>query len=133
LLEAVRRAADAAPAYAREVWQAIALPACEGLHAYARKDYETAWRRLSQAMPRMIEVGGSHAQRDLFDLILLDTAMRSGRGLAAQQMLELRRVSDPGGVPVNSALGRIYDDLGLPGLAREARGRAAATRARHAR
>jgi hypothetical protein len=133
LLEAVRRAADAAPAYAREVWHEVALPACEGLYAYARKDYETAWRRLFRATPRMIEVGGSHAQRDLFDQILIDTAMRSGRGLAAQQMLELRRVSDPRGVPVNSALGRIYDDLGLPGLAREARGRAAATRARHAR
>jgi hypothetical protein len=47
-------------------------------------------------------------------------------------MLELRRASDPGGVPVNDALGRIYDDLGLLELAREARGRAAATRARHA-
>ena len=133
LLEAVRRAADAAPAHAREVWQDVALPTCEGLYAYARKDYETAWRRLSPAMPRMIEVGGSRAQRDLFDQILLDTAMHSGRGLMAQQMLELRRMSDPEGVPVNSALGRIYYDLGLPALAREALGRAAATRARYAR
>jgi tetratricopeptide (TPR) repeat protein len=133
LLEAVRRAADAAPAYAREVWREVALPACEGIVAYARKDYETAWRRLSRAMPRMIEVGGSHAQRDLFDQILLDAAIRSGRGVAAQQMLELRRAADPQGVPVNSALAAIYDDLGLPGLAREARARAAATRACHAR
>ena len=132
LLAAVRRAADAAPAYARVVWREVALPAGEGIVAYVRKDYETAWRRLTRAMPRMIEVGGSHAQRDLFDLMLLDTVIRSGRGLAAQQMLELRRAPDPGSVPVNDALGRIYDDLGLPALAREARARAAATRARHA-
>jgi hypothetical protein len=132
LLEEVRRAADAAPAYAREVWREVALPACEGIYAYARKDYETAWRRLTRAMPRMTEVGGSHAQRDLFDQILLDTAMRSGRGVAAQQTLELRRAADPQGVPVNTALAAVYDELGLPALARETRARAAATRARHA-
>jgi hypothetical protein len=132
LLEAARRAADAAPAYAREVWREVALPACEGIYAYARKDYQTAWRRLARAMPRMIEVGGSHAQRDLFDQILLDTAIRSGRGVAAQQMLELRRAADPQGVPVNTALAAVYDGLGLPALARESRARAAATRARHA-
>jgi tetratricopeptide (TPR) repeat protein len=131
LLEAVRRAADAAPPYAREVWHDVALPACEGLYAYARKDYETAWRRLMRATPRMIEVGGSHAQRDLFDQILLDIAIQSGRGAAAQQMLELRRAADPEGVPVNSALGTVYAQLGLPALAREARARAAATRSRH--
>jgi hypothetical protein len=132
LLEAARRAAGAAPAHAREVWREVALPACEGIYAYARKDYETAWRRLTRAMPRMIEVGGSHAQRDLFDQILLDTAIRSGRGVAAQQTLELRRAADPQGVPVNTALAAVYDDLGLPALARETRARAAATRARHA-
>jgi tetratricopeptide (TPR) repeat protein len=131
LLEAVRRAGESAPAHAREVWHEVALPACEGLCAYAREDHETAWRRLSRAMPRIMEVGGSHAQRDVFGQIFLDAAMRSGRGLAAQQMLELRRASDPASVPVNVALGRVYDDLGLPGLAREARARAAATRARH--
>jgi hypothetical protein len=132
LLEAARRAAAAAPAYAREVWREVGLPACEGIYAYARRDYETAWRELARAMPRMVEVGGSHAQRDLFDLMLLDSAIRSGRSVAAQQMLELRRAADPRGVPVNTALAAIYDDLGLPALAREARARAAATHACHA-
>jgi tetratricopeptide (TPR) repeat protein len=131
LLEAVRRAADAAPVHAREVWREVALPACEGLHAYARKDYETAWRRLMAVQPRLIEVGGSHAQRDLFEQILLDAAIESGREVAAQRMLELRRETDPEGVPVNTALGAVYARLGLPGLAREAQARAAATRARH--
>jgi hypothetical protein len=47
-------------------------------------------------------------------------------------MLELRRAADPEGVPVNTALGTVYTDLGLPALARAARARAAATRARRA-
>jgi hypothetical protein len=64
--------------------------------------------------------------------MLLDSAIGSGRSVAAQQMLELRRAADPRGVPVNTALAAIYDDLGLPALAREARARAAATHACHA-
>jgi tetratricopeptide (TPR) repeat protein len=132
LLEAVRQAAAASPAHVRGVWHEVALPACEGLYAYAQRDHETAWRRLLEAQPRLIEVGGSHAQRDLFDQILLDAAIESGRDVVAQRMLELRRSADPEGVPVNAALGRIYSRLGLTGLARESQARASATRARHA-
>jgi hypothetical protein len=131
LLESVRQTARSAPDYTREVWQDVALPACEGLFAYARRDYETAWRRLSYALPRMIEVGGSHAQRDLFDQILLDTAINSGRKVAAQQMLEQRRMTDPDGAPVNMALAAVYADLGLPALAEAARLRAVTTRSQH--
>jgi hypothetical protein len=131
LLEAVRRAAATAPAYTREVWRDVALPGCEALYAYARGDYECAWRQLSLALPRMLEVGGSHAQRDLFEQFFLDTAIRSGRNVVAQQILELRRRSDPGGVPTNIALASVYASLGLAGLADEARARAATTRSRH--
>jgi tetratricopeptide (TPR) repeat protein len=131
LLEAVRQRAGSAPAHSREVWTEVALPASEGLHAYARHDYDRAWRELGRAMPRMIEAGGSHAQRDFFEQILLDAAIASGRLAAAQQTLQLRRAADPDSVPVNTALARVYDKLGLATLADEARGRAAATRARH--
>jgi tetratricopeptide (TPR) repeat protein len=131
LLEAVRQRAAGAPAHSRDVWREVALPASEGLHAYARRDYDRAWRELSRAMPRLIEAGGSHAQRDFFEQILLDAAIASGRLSAAQQSLELRRAADRDGVPVNTALARVYDQLGLAALADEARRRAAATRARH--
>jgi tetratricopeptide (TPR) repeat protein len=133
LLDAVRALARGAPAHAREVWRDVALPASEGLYAHARGDYEGAWRHLSGAMPRLAEIGGSHAQRDLFDQVLLDTAIKARRTVAAQQMLELRRAADPQGVPLNTALGEVYAELGLIALSREARLRAAATRARHPR
>ena len=81
----------------------------------------------------MTEIGGSHAQRDLFDQILLDAALKSGRLISAQQMLELRRHADPDGVPVNNALAEIYVKLGLPQLAEQARARATLTRTRHGR
>jgi tetratricopeptide (TPR) repeat protein len=131
LLKAVRQRAHSAPPHTREVWRDVALPASEGLHAYTRRDYDHAWRELCRAMPRMIEAGGSHAQRDFFEQILLDAAIESGRWAAAQRMLELRRAADPNGVPVNAALERVYAKLGLATLADEARGRVAAARARH--
>jgi hypothetical protein len=131
LLESVRRHAETAPPFTREAWRDVALPGCEGLYAYARGDYTRAWRHLASSVPRMAEAGGSHAQRDLFEQILVDTAMKSGRLTTAQQMLELRRMVDPNGVPVNSALATVYTQLGLRGLAERARARALLTRSRH--
>jgi hypothetical protein len=131
LMETVRRYAASAPQFSRAVWQEVALPACEGLYAYARGDYAHAWHRLAPAVPRMREAGGSHAQRDLFEQILLDAAFRSGRLTAAQQMLEQRRSADPFGVPVNTALASVYAKLGLEALADQARTRVALARFRH--
>lgn len=131
LLEAVRDYAQRAPAFTRAVWREVALPACEGLYAYARGDYDRAWQLLSNTVPRMAEAGGSHAQRDLFEQLLLDAALKSGRLIGAQHLLELRRNADPNSVPVNTALARLYGQLGLASLAAQARSRAALTRARH--
>jgi hypothetical protein len=39
---------------------------------------------LAPIVPRMVEVGGSHAQRDLFDQILRDSAIRSGHATASR-------------------------------------------------
>jgi len=75
----------------------------------------------------------SHAQRDLFEQILLDAARKCGRLNVAQHMLELRRSADPYGVPVNDALAAVYGELGLTALADQAHSRAAFTRARHPR
>jgi hypothetical protein len=133
LLESVRAVTQTAPQYSRSVWREVALPLAEGLYAHAKRDYEGAWHRLTAALPRISEVGGSHAQRDLFDQILIDAALRSGRLTEAQQTLELRRTHDPHGVPVNSALETAYGRLGLTALADEARERAASTRLRHRR
>jgi tetratricopeptide (TPR) repeat protein len=131
LLESVRNCAERAPPFTRTVWREVALPGCEGLYAHAHGEFERAWHHLSVAVPRMAEAGGSHAQRDLFEQLLLDAALKSGRLHVAQHVLELRRSADPHGVPVNTALAAVYSQLGLLSLADQARSRAALTRARH--
>jgi len=132
LRAAVERQAEVAGAFTRAAWRAVGLPAARGMLAHARRDYETAWTQLSLALPRLAEIGGSHAQRGLFDQILLDAALHSGRLVEAQQRLELRRLSDRDGVPVNAALAFVYEQLHLPALAAQARRRAEATGARYA-
>lgn len=114
LLEALRRQARQAPAFSRATWADVTLPAAEGLHAHAHGDYPLAARRLGQALPRLHEIGGSHAQRDLFALIELDAQLQGGDWLAAQQALELRRRYDALDVPGNRHLEKVYTALGLP-------------------
>jgi tetratricopeptide (TPR) repeat protein len=96
-----------------DVWRHAALPLAQGLVAHARGDFGTAADRIEEALPRLIRLGGSHAQRDLFDQILLDARIRAGRLIEAQQTLEQRRAHDPDGVPLNRRLSAVYRSLGL--------------------
>ncbi|MEM6852551.1 MAG: tetratricopeptide repeat protein, partial [Pseudomonadota bacterium] len=121
LMRSIDAAAAAEPssgahedAYAEDgVWTGVARPAAHGLLAYARGEHGKAARALGRALPRMVEAGGSHAQRDLFQLIHEDALVKSGDLVAAQQLLEQRRRAAPGDVAVNATLKDVYKGLGL--------------------
>lgn len=125
LLAAIERQARNAPPHSRETWTEIALPAAQGLVAFARGEHELARQRLAAALPGLAQIGGSHAQRDLFHQLQLAAALKSGHLLPVQQALELRRAVDAQDVPVNRLLAEVYAALGLPALARQALERAA--------
>ena len=78
---------------------------------------------LGRVLPRIFEAGGSHAQRDFFNQIHLDSLIKSGNTSAAQQVLESRRSFDPNGVPLNKLLEKVYLDLELWEQAKVARER----------
>ncbi|MEX1179997.1 MAG: hypothetical protein WEB63_04185 [Cucumibacter sp.] len=84
-----------------------------GQLALARGRYEAAAHQLSIAVPRIMKIGGSHAQRDLFAQALLDAHIKAGHFITAQQMLESRRRWDPDGVPLNRILAETSEKLGL--------------------
>lgn len=123
LLDTLRTHARTAPPFTRDTWASITLPVAEGLVAYANGDHASAARQLQQGLPRLTEIGGSHAQRDLFNQIALDATLRSGQLAAAQQAFELRRQSDPFDVPANRSLARLYHELDLPEQALQAQTR----------
>jgi tetratricopeptide (TPR) repeat protein len=52
---------------------------CEGAIAWRGKDYARAVAALEPVHGKLQQIGGSHAQRDLFTLILMDAARKSGK------------------------------------------------------
>ncbi|MBS0393643.1 MAG: tetratricopeptide repeat protein [Proteobacteria bacterium] len=124
LAAAIGARARSAPEPLRAAWAEVAWPAARGLLAHARADYATARRELGPTLARMLEIGGSHAQRDLFQQLYLDSLIRSGATIAAQQLLEERRRYEPRGVALNRALAGLYAELGLPDQAAAAAARA---------
>lgn len=123
MLESVRAHAEAAPGFVRAAWQEVAVPACEGLIAHARGDFSTAAKRLLGVLPRMAEIGGSHAQRDLFDQLADDALIRAHKLAAAQDRLERRHAALPHSAPTIGKLSALYRDLGLPREAERVRHR----------
>ena len=94
-------------------WGEVCLPACHGLLAHARGAHALAARALGGVLPRLAEVGGSHAQRDLFEQIHLDSLARSGQWRAAQHLQQQRRNGQPESIRLKRQAGRIYATLGL--------------------
>ena len=59
----------------------------EGIAAYGAGDYESAVRLLEPIRGEVIRIGGSHAQRDVFEETLLESYLRSGRFEQAEALL----------------------------------------------
>ena len=54
------------------------LSAAAGLEAFGESDFRTAFLNLSRARHTMQNVGGSHAQRDVFERLTIDAGIRAG-------------------------------------------------------
>lgn len=78
------------------VWREVALPGAEGVAAHARGDHAEAFRLLHPLRGRWQEIGGSHAQRDLFVQTWLDAALRAGEAARVRPVLEGRVRERPG-------------------------------------
>lgn len=81
-LSLMRHAENAAPGM-RAVWAEAALPVVQGVAAYARFDYGTAYDLLKPVMSRVHLLGGSHAQRDVLHQTWMDILLRSRRYMRA--------------------------------------------------
>ena len=112
-----------APASTRAAWQRVCVPAAHGLVAHARGDLAAAIEGLGTALPRMIEIGGSHAQRDLFEQAYLDALVRTGTRsalAAAQGILQQQLNGQPESLRLRRQTAAVYERLGLGQLATHA-------------
>ena len=118
LLAAIEAHAPLAPLAQRAAWQQVAVPAARGLLAHARGHWALAADALTQALPRLARIGGSHAQRDLFEQLHTDALGRSGQLAAVQHLLQPRANAQPQSQRLRRHLQTVYAGLGLPMLAR---------------
>lgn len=66
------------------------LPAAEGLTAFRAGRHRDAWAGLWAALPQLWRVGGSHAQRDVFERLAIEAACRAGMTTEALSALDAR-------------------------------------------
>ena len=74
----------------------INIPLCDGLLAYAEKRYAEAADTLYELRGDLAPMGASHAQRDIFQQIMIDAVMQAGRSELARTLLQERHAVRPG-------------------------------------
>lgn len=78
----------------------VGLPLARGLRAFAEGQWQKAIDEISLVRDYANRFGGSHAQRDLLTLTVIEAALRGGQFSLARHYISERNVSRPG-----SALG----------------------------
>ena len=114
LVAQIEAFAPRAPAASAAAWQRVAVPAARGLLAHARGRWADAADALALALPRLVAIGGSHAQRELFEQVYIDALQRSGALAAVQNLLQPRLNAQPQSRRLARQLQAVGSGLGLP-------------------
>ncbi|MBV8536969.1 MAG: tetratricopeptide repeat protein [Alphaproteobacteria bacterium] len=111
--EGARRLLDSARAYARtgeteaRVMGEVGAALCEALLAHREQRFGRVVELLVPLRGRLIGIGGSHAQRDLFEKILVSTCLADGRASQARALLAERLTQRPGNRWAQQALAKL--------------------------
>lgn len=125
LLIAIRARAETAPAFVRPTWAEVAEPAAEALVAHADGNYAKAAEGLEKALPKLEKIGGSHAQRDLFERIWKHAKSHLGAILlilllalpaSARDRLTLGTQLEPPGLDPTASASTAIGELTFPHL-----------------
>ncbi|HEY9641186.1 MAG TPA: tetratricopeptide repeat protein [Coleofasciculaceae cyanobacterium] len=90
MLQSIQDYAKTAYPYIRTAWSEVTLPLARGMLAHAVGDWSTAVTAIRSALPRLHKIGGSHAQRDLFEQVYIDALIRLGNFQQAKRLWEKR-------------------------------------------
>jgi tetratricopeptide (TPR) repeat protein len=74
----------------------IGLPIIQALHAFRHGNFAQTVALITPLRAKLHELGGSHAQRDLFIQTLIIAAFRAGQPALAQQLIVERQVAKAG-------------------------------------
>ena len=99
-------------AHERTVWQ-VCVPTATACWPCAGRLGDSGGA-LGVALPRLVEIGGSHAQRDLFHQIWLDALQRNGQWAAVQNLLQPLCNAQPQSARLARQARQMNQALGLP-------------------
>lgn len=93
------------------LWREVGIDLAEALVAHSQQAYERATELIAPLRKQIWRIGGSHAQRDLFEQLLLDARLRSGQWEKARKTLEHRRQWEPDSPILEASLAKVYEQL----------------------
>ena len=117
LIDGLKDLADKGSAVADECM----LPLVQGIAAFGRGEYSEAARLIEPVFPQLTRVGGSHAQREVFEDTLLEAYLRAEQFDKAESMLR-ERLSRRESPRDNFWLARAQADTGKPEVAKTSLG-----------
>ena len=103
----LQNAAERGDSFAREV----ILPLIQGLEAFAKENYTEAARLMEPVFPQLVRIGGSHAQREVFEDTMLEAYIRAEQFEKAEAML-YGRLNQRESVRDTFWLGRVHSGQG---------------------
>ena len=87
--------AAARPGWNHEVMRELGAPLMQGLLAFGSGRFDDATRMIAPLRTRLVQVGGSHAQRDVVDQTLLAAAVRGRDRSVGRELLAKRLTQRP--------------------------------------
>jgi len=115
----LRKAADDGDSFARDV----VLPLVQGIDAFAQENYTESVRLMEPVFPQLVRVGGSHAQREVFEDTMLEAYIRAEQFEKAEDMLH-DRLKQRDSVRDTFWLGRVQSGQGEDAMAHSSFSRA---------
>ena len=98
-----------------EVMKSVGVPLAQAVVAHRRRAFDEVVDRLIPVRRRLHLIGGSRAQRDVFEQLLIDAAVRSRRFDVAAMLLGERTLGRPGNRWGWRHHAAVLDALGAPG------------------
>jgi tetratricopeptide (TPR) repeat protein len=115
MLESMREFANAHPdgnVTMAATYRDVGIPVAEAIMAHGAKDHARVVEIMMPARYRMLPLGGSWAQRDVWERMLIDAALKDGQHGLARALLAERTDMAPTSAPSWSMYARALDDCG---------------------
>lgn len=109
------------PADQQRIMAEVGLPIMQAMVAHSQRRFDDAAEKLAAVRYDVLRIGGSNAQRDVFDLLLMDAAIRSERHIRLAEALlaerSLLRPKSPMLKSLNEALTKRCNGAKAPSMA----------------